>query len=74
MILFKPFIRLYGKCGSYALENLNEDYKQYNGDQNYHIVITLITLHDGDVSESAAADGAAHCRITENCRYGNRCV
>ena len=25
MILFKSFIRLYGKCGSCALENLNEE-------------------------------------------------
>lgn len=69
MILFSVFQTLVAfrcKICSETLEDLNKNYEEYNGENHYEILITVVSVVDGDFTESASADDTAHCGIAEN--------
>ena len=49
------------------LENLNQYHKQNNCHDHDFRLISIISITDGDITESTTADTTCHCRITKNC-------
>ena len=70
-ILFQALIQLDRKAGADALEYLNDNDEQDDGQQHHQVFIAVIAVVDGDITEAAAAHDTTHGGVAQNGGDGN---
>ena len=57
--------------GTDGLEDLDQEDEEYHGKYHDEIFIAVVTIIDGDLTQTAAADDTAHSGVSQNGGYGD---
>ena len=71
LFLFEPFIRSYRKLCSESLEYQHEHDKQNDRRKHYKVLVSVVSVVDRDLSETAASDDSAHGAVSEYGYHGD---
>ena len=54
------------QTGAYALDNLHQNDNEHHRRQHHTVIVLIVPIVNGNLTQTAAADGACHSAIAEN--------
>ena len=68
---FQPLIAAAGQPRTQTLEQLHQQDQDHHRHQHHQILVAIVAVVDGDLTQTAAADDTAHGGVTQNGSQGN---